>query len=82
MMYIPQFKILHHKGVSTGIKKHSQGVTTANLETKKRSLDNCYSTMKIFYRKHLAENYLFFINWLVYFGIDLKWWMAKRKLVV
>ncbi len=82
VMYVPTLSILHHKGVSSGLKKHSQGITTATVETRKRSLNAFYSTMKIFYKKHLAKGYPFFINWLVYLGINTKWWLAKRKLVV
>ncbi len=82
IMYVPDVKIVHYKGVSTGIKKHSQTITTATLETKRRALDSFYQTMKIFYRKHYEKNYPFFVNWLVYLAINLKWFQAKRKLVV
>lgn len=82
IMYVPDVQIVHLKGVSSGLKKHSQGITTANLETKKRSLNAFYKTMKIFYKKHYEKKYFFLINWLVYLGIDLKWWLAKRKLTV
>lgn len=82
VMYVPDVEIVHLKGVSSGLKKHSQGITTANLETKKRSLNAFYKTMKIFYKKHYEKKYFFLINWLVYLGIDLKWWLAKRKLTV
>jgi GT2 family glycosyltransferase len=82
VMYVPEVKIIHHKGISSGLKKHSQGATTASLETRQRSLNAFYETMGIFYRKHLAKNYPFFINWVVYLGINLKWFLAKRKLTV
>ncbi len=82
VMYVPQVEIVHHKGISSGPKKHSQHLSAANLETKQRSLKAFYQTMKIFYKKHLAKSYPFFINWLVYLGIDLKLWLAKRKLTV
>jgi GT2 family glycosyltransferase len=82
VMYIPDVQVLHFKGVSSGLKKHSQHLTTANLETKKRSLNHFYQTMKIFYDKHYKNKYPFFINWAVYFGIYARWWLAKRKLTV
>lgn len=82
VMYIPDVVVLHHKGTSSGIKEHSQEVSTAALESKKKALDSFYKTMKIFYVKHLASEYPFFINWLVYFGINLKWQLAKRKMSV
>lgn len=80
IMYVPDVKILHFKGVSSGLKKHSQEITTASSETKKRSLDAFYETMKSFYQKHYQKKYPAFINLLVYLGINLKWWLAKRRL--
>lgn len=82
VIYFPLAKILHIKGISTGLKKHSQSESTATLETKKRSLDAFYKTMKIFYKKHLEKKYPFFINWLVYLGINIKRTLAKRSLTV
>lgn len=82
IMYVPEVSIIHYKGVSSGLKKHSHGITTANLETRRRSLNAFYQTMKIFYKKHYGKKYPTIINWLVYLGIDLRWWLAKRKLTV
>lgn len=82
IMYVPEVEVTHYKGIASGLKKHSQGSTTANLETKQRSLNAFYSTMKIFYKKHMAQKYPFFINWMVYLGINVKWWLAKRSLTV
>lgn len=82
VMYVPEVEIIHHKGVSSGLKKHSQTITSADLETKKRSLGAFYKTMKIFYKKHYENSYPFFVNRLIYLAINIKWMMAKRKLVV
>lgn len=82
VMYVPDVKIIHHKGISSGLKKHSQEISTASLESRKRAFNSFYETMIIFYRKHLSQKYPFFINWLVYLGINLKWWLAKRKMTV
>ncbi|MDO8429049.1 MAG: glycosyltransferase family 2 protein, partial [Candidatus Daviesbacteria bacterium] len=82
IVYVPSIKVIHHKGISSGLKKQTARLSTADLETKKRSLDYFYETMKIFYKKHLEEKYPFFINWLVYLGINIKWLLAKRKLEV
>lgn len=82
IMYVPEVKIIHYKGIASGIKKHSQHLTTSNIESRKKALDSFYKTMEIFYQKHLASNYPFFINWLVYLGINLKWHWAKRKMTV
>lgn len=82
IIYLPQVKIIHYKGVSSGLKKHSQAITTANTESKLKAFNAFYETMKIFYQKNLANKYPFFINWLVYGGINIKWFLAKRKLHV
>lgn len=82
IMYVPHACTLHYKGVSSGLKKHSRGLTAASLETKKRSLNAFYGTMKIFYRKHYEKKYPFVINRLIFLGINLKWFLAKRKLEV
>ncbi|MFA5933041.1 MAG: glycosyltransferase family 2 protein [Microgenomates group bacterium] len=82
IMFTPEVKIIHYKGVSSGIKQHSQEITQASKESKIRAFNSFYETMKIFYRKNLAKDYPFFINWLVYLGINLKWFLALRKLHV
>lgn len=82
IMYVPEVKVIHHKGVSSGIKKHSQEISTASEESRIKAFNSFYETMKIFYKKNLAKNYPFFINWLVYLGINLKWALAKRKMSV
>lgn len=82
IMYLPAVKVIHHKGISSGIKQHSQEVSAASMKSRKRALDSFYETMLIFYKKHLASEYPFFINWLVYLGITIKWKFAKRSLNV
>lgn len=82
VMYVPEVKILHVKGVSSGIKKHSQENSGADNSTRNKSLGYFYSTMKIFYKKHYANKYPFIINWLIYLGIDIKLFLAKRKKIV
>lgn len=82
IMYVPEVKILHYKGVSSGLKRHSQEISSATADTKIKAFNAFYEAMKIFYKKHYEKTYPFFINWLIYFGINLKWWLAKRKMVV
>lgn len=82
IMYVPEVKIIHYKGVTSGIKEHSQNISTATKKSKERAFNSFYETMIIFYKKHMEKNYPFFINWLVYLGINLKWFLAKRKMSV
>lgn len=82
VMYVPDVQVVHLKGVSSGLKEHSQEITTATKDSKLQAFNAFYKTMNIFYRKNLASRYPFFINWLVYLAINLKWVLAKRKLSV
>lgn len=82
IVYVPDVEVIHFKGVSSGIKSHSQEITTAKKLSRVRAFNSFYETMMIFYRKNLANQYPFFINWLVYLAINLKWTLAKRKLNV
>jgi len=82
IMFVPDVKIIHFKGVSSGIKEHSQNVTTANTATKIRSISAFYDTMGLFYKKHLAEKYPYVLNWLVYIAITAKKAIALRSKTV
>lgn len=82
IVYEPSVEIIHQKGISSGLKKHSQKITSADYQTKLRAFDAFYESMKIFYKKHYEKIYPNFVNWLVYLGINLKWILAKRKLTV
>ena len=67
IFYFPQAQIIHHKG------KGGSGVKPA------RSVYEYHRAMVIYYRKHLAKKYVFFLNWLVYGGIYLK--LGSRLLI-
>jgi hypothetical protein len=60
-MYIPDVKITHFKGSSA----------KATQDTRLHWADNSTEVMSIFYKKHLASKYPFFINWAVFFGIGI-----------
>lgn len=78
--FVPDFRILHYKGVSGGIKKISKHISTATYETRKRAVDARFSAMRIFYGKHYKDKYPAFINWLVLFGVSAKHYFAKKLL--
>jgi len=82
IMYLPDVKVLHAKGISSGIKKESSSNSKASQETKSASVNYFNEVMGIFYKKHYAKKYPFFINWLVYLGINLKSSMTKIKKTV
>lgn len=70
--YVSEFSILHYKGVSGGIKKHSKHLTTADYKTRKKATEARFNAMKIFYKKHYEQKYPWIVTRLVYFGISLK----------
>lgn len=82
VVYVPTVSIVHHKGISSGIKEHSKDASFAIDQDRQKALDSFYATMKIFYKKHLTHDYPFFINWLVFLGINLKWFLAKKRMSV
>jgi hypothetical protein len=73
---------VHFKGVSSGLKKHSQDITRADMQTRKVAVDAFYEAMFIFYNKHFKEKYFFLINWIIYLGIYFRWMVAKIKMTV
>ncbi len=77
--FVPDVKILHYKGVSGGIKKHSQHISTASRETKVRATLARFEAMKIFYRKNYMKQYPQFVTWLVFKGINLKQWITLQS---
>jgi GT2 family glycosyltransferase len=70
--YVPMCKVLHYKGISHGMKKHSSNITTANEDTKRRSQKARFDAMKIFYKKHYMSKYPRLVTWLVMQGINIK----------
>ena len=64
--YVGEKNIMHIGGVASGIKKKAQGITTANIETKKRLQKERFNSMRMFYKKNYKNKY----PQLVYFLID------------
>ena len=65
IVYMPETKIIHFKGASSGMKKSSRDLTSVTKESKKKALYESVHSMEIFYRKHYIANYPFFVNWVV-----------------
>lgn len=70
--YVPDVSILHYKGVSGGIKKISEKISTANETTRKKVRSERFRAMRLFYKKHYENVYPKFVTKLVYLGISLK----------
>lgn len=83
IMYLPQLKADHWKGVTIGLRKETQDVamkepivkfrdrelTLGNfrMELQKLSAD----AMKLFYKKHYSEKYPIFISWMVMSAVKM-----------
>lgn len=70
--YVPSVSILHHKGISGGIKKHSRDLSTADETTKVKASSERFRAMRLFYKKHYENKYPKVITKLVYLGISVK----------
>lgn len=70
--FVPTAKILHYKGVSSGIKKHSEKLLERDINSVKAIQEARFDAMRIFYRKHYKNKYPSFITNLVLMGIKLK----------
>lgn len=63
--YVGEKNIMHIGGASSGIKKKAAGITTANIETKKRLQKERFNAMRIFYRKNYKNKYPFVLYYLI-----------------
>ena len=80
VVFYPHVKIIHHKGASSGMKKSSQEVTTASVDSKRRARKASTDAMRLFYNKHYRQKYPAPITWLVLGGIKLMEKIRLRRL--
>ncbi|MCJ7804275.1 glycosyltransferase family 2 protein, partial [Patescibacteria group bacterium] len=71
VMFVPTTKIIHWKGAASGIKKHSQKVSSASRQTKIKAAKASVKVMRIFFNKHYKNKYPRFTYWLVMLAIKL-----------
>jgi GT2 family glycosyltransferase len=72
VVYIPVQVVIHYKGASSGIKKHSQHLSKADWAIKLQATKSRFDVMRIFYRKHYQDLYPGWVMTLVFWGISLK----------
>ncbi len=77
-IYWPEVTILHYKGASTGMSKHSKKVTTASKQTTKRVKLWSIEAMRLFYDKHYKKRYPKIVTALVYVGISVLKFIRTR----
>lgn len=80
--YVPTTRIIHFKGVTSGIRKESREITTANKKVKLRAIKASVEAMRIFYQKHYVKKYPRPLTWLVLRGIDILEKIRSQKLSV
>lgn len=71
--YVPQAVITHLKGATVG-RKSTDNIDNASRRDynhMKRVRKETVRAMRIFYTKHLAPTYPFYVNWAVYSGMSL-----------
>ncbi len=70
--YIGEVSIMHIGGASSGIKKKTQNITTANVESKIRLQNARFDAMKIFYKKNYEKKYPQFMKTFIFGIIERK----------
>lgn len=79
IIFNPDVTVIHYKGVSSGIKKHSQSISEADNATRLTATKARFDVMRIFYRKHYISKYPFFVRHLILAGIKIKEIIALNK---
>jgi len=69
--YLPDVSITHYEGASSGIKKQSEKITTADNESRRQIQKHRFNAMRIFFQKNYSHKYPKIITWLVSFAINL-----------
>jgi GT2 family glycosyltransferase len=72
------FEIWFNPTVSTLHKKKQSGRAHNDMLLRKKINHHFYTTMKIFYRRHLEKKYPWIVNFFVYLGIDIKIFISAR----
>lgn len=80
IIYTPITKIIHHKGASSGIKKHSAEISKAPIESRKRAIIESTHAMELFYKKHFKSKYPLFITILILMAIELVKYLRLAKI--
>lgn len=80
VLFIPQVAIMHHKGVTSGIKKHSKNISSSTKDVRKKATVARFDVMSLFYRKHYLQKYPKLITQIVLCGINIKKFITLQSL--
>jgi GT2 family glycosyltransferase len=82
IMFYPQARALHYHGLTTGLKAHSQELSSVDESARRKAYLAFYDTMKIFYDKHYRRRYGAVVRWLIFAAIDARKWIGMRRQTV
>jgi len=82
VMFNPNYRAYHYKGISSGIKKDTQKSSKSTSKEKAKMTTSFYDTMALFYKKHYDKENNKLLNFLVYKAINFKKQIALKKLTV
>ncbi len=68
--FVPKYEALHYKGASSGIKKISKNISTADKKTKLWVTNQRFKAMEIFYDKHYKKKYPSILRSAILLGIN------------
>lgn len=71
LYFVPDYKITHFQGVSSGLISKTKHISQASRETKIKSAKASTQAMRIFYQENLVEQYPFFLRPIIMAGIKL-----------
>jgi len=79
IMFIPEVKIIHYKGASSGIGKTE---SKASIVTRRKAMFASTQAMRVFYQKHYLKKYPWLINQIIFLGIKIlekiRVWRGKK----
>lgn len=75
LWFIPEIKVVHYQGISSGIKSNTENKkiinTSVAYETRKRSILATTQAMRLFHQKNLKKKYPYLVNQLIFLGINI-----------
>lgn len=71
LFFYPNAVVFHYQGISSGLKSHTQKISTNSRQNKIKVARASTEAMRIFYRENLIQNYYKPLQWLVWQGINM-----------
>jgi GT2 family glycosyltransferase len=82
IMFYPQAQAVHYHGMTTGLKRHSRDLSSADAEARAKAYHAFYDAMKIFYDKNYRERYPLWLRRLILWAVEVKRYLGMRELTV